>query len=430
MAPATPPGNGSTPPGNTGAAPWTLPIPPDPRWEPRRLEIPEAFRRPPLQLLPTPPARDWSILHQYYPQPQLDRLRECRWDWWHRRNVDPLNDPADEMLPNGCGDRVRCGWCGYSYARSQADEEFEIIWLVFTATGAQVLTIELELPSTALSLWAPNAAARGCLHARGRGGLCRRTCVSCAAAHTLWAVARRIEDSFVKCVLGATRRLLPGTGGVRVSICADGRQPFIPRYSATLHIPLIALAATDEARLISPPDMNSFAANLNKRTGPAGLGQVTGLTATISSASRDIANTIWSSNVPLLAHAVREIRNGHVAIPDEVHATVARLTLPGPSGRRHRRRSWFGSLSNGAQREQALRAMRIYPIPDEPGATKKIVDKVRPFSRSALGINVQSLWTGDETVVPSAWFQREPLLNRRGFVIARVPHAKWEYRRP
>ena len=428
---APPPGNGNTPPGSTGATPWTLPIPPDPSWTPPRLEIPQAFRRPPLQLLPAPPARDWSILHQHYPESLVERLTECRWHYWHRQFANPIaGDMGDEALPNGCGDRTRCGWCALSYSGNQADEQFEVFWLVHRSTGASMFTVEVELPGAALTQWAPRAAARGCLRAQARGGLCRGTCISCGSALTWWGQARGIEGSFVTRVIDTIRRLLPGTGGVRISSCAECTHPFVPRYAVTAHIPLIALAASGETKLISPPDTSAFAANLNKRTIPAGLGQVTGVTATVANNSANIAKEVWASNIPLLAHAVREIRGAYVPIPDEVHATVARLTLPGPSGRRHRRRSWFGNFSNGAGLEQALRAMHIHPIPEGPGTPKKIVDKLRPFARSGSSISVQSLWSGIESVVPAAWFAPEPLLNNRGFVIARVRRPRWEYRGP
>ena len=138
MAPTTPPGNRSTPCGPH----FILNGPADPNWQPRQSEIPEAFRRTPLILLPAPPARDWSILQPYFPTDLQKLLRECRWDYWHRKRKSPFDGLTDEdALPNGCGDRTRCGYCDFTYARQEADEEFEIASLVHIATGAPLLSI-------------------------------------------------------------------------------------------------------------------------------------------------------------------------------------------------------------------------------------------------------------------------------------------------
>jgi hypothetical protein len=243
------------------------------------------------------------------------------------------------------------------------------------------------------------------------------------------SAARRIEDSFVHRIEATVKKLLPGSGGVRNALCGRSGHPLTPCYVLRVHIPLVAVR-NGEVLPIGPPDLNAFAGNLNKRTLAAALGPVTVLRATLATRSREIGDEIWDSNIPLLAHVVREIRGGYAATPFEVDSTIARLELPGPSpGRKHQRRGWFGVLANNI-RKGTLAAMNIRRIPRDRGTPKRIIDKIRPFARVDKGIAVQSLWSGTETVVPESWFASEPALNAQGWMIARVQRPEWEYRRP
>ncbi len=429
MAPATPRRNPSTS-ASAGAGRWPLNIPPDPGWEARPLEIPEAFRRPAIRLEATPPERDWSSLWQHYSAANQKRLRECREDYWHRQRLTRTNgDMGDDALPEGCNDRVRCGSCAYCYARERADRQFEIVFLMTMAAQVPLLTIEVELPSPALGLWAPRAAARGCSRAQDRGRLCTGACPTCIATSQMHNDAVEIEKSFVDRVLSAVNSNTPGIGGARVCRCARGEHPLVPCFVLALHMPMLAVRADGSHHSISQPNMATLLAAINKRTIPAGLGRVTVLTAQIARSSRQLRDAVWHSNAPLLAHVVREVRSGYVPTRDEVLATVARLDLRGPVQHRYKRRNWFGSLRPGL-RKQTLSSLHIHPLPPDPTTSKRIVDKIRPFAKSGGQVAVQSLYTGDEKSVPESWFRFNRTLNKSGNLIAPVRHAEWILRRP
>ncbi|HVV51983.1 MAG TPA: hypothetical protein VHO06_20100 [Polyangia bacterium] len=426
MAPTTPPGKGSTPCG----APFVLDIPADPTWRPRREEIPDCFRRQAIPLFQTPRERDWSVLRPYFAPKVQQHLANCRLDYWHRQLDTPKGgDLGDDALPNGCSDRTRCGSCATCYARSRADRQFEILWLIHFATGAPMLTIDFELPQPTLSTWAARAAARGCERAQATGRVCSRRCGYCDSVPLWQEEARRVEDSFVERILAAIEKVMPGCGGARVSTCAGGHNPLSPLYTVTLHLPLIVVTNDGRLTRTDVPDLLDLSANVNRRTVAAGLGGGIVPRATVSHNGPGIVDEIWRSNTPLLAYVVRELRSRHVPIPDEILATVARLDLPGPSGDRHRRRGWFGSLRSGRMKATLAR-MGIYPAAIPPRDPKHIVDKLRPYARTTKGIAVQSLWSGDERVVPAKWFAAEPLLNSRGFLIAPIASPRWEFRRP